>query len=70
MLSFELCASRIWNYSIMNSQFNIQKLKMRKAHNSKFKNQNSKLTMITADQLKDVLERADALKHYLNIDQK
>ena len=43
---------------------------MRKAHNSKFKNQNSKLTMITADQLKDVLERADALKHYLNIDQK
>lgn len=26
--------------------------------------------MITADQLKDVLERADALKHYLNIDQK
>ena len=43
---------------------------MRKAHNSEFKNQNSKLTMITADQLKDVLERADALKHYLNIDQK
>ena len=43
---------------------------MRKAHNSKLKNQNSKLTMITADQLKDVLERADALKHYLNIDQK
>ena len=43
---------------------------MRKAHNSKFKNQNSKLTMITADQLKDVLERTDALKHYLNIDQK
>ena len=70
MLSFELCALRIWNYSIMNSQFNIQKLKMRKAHNSKLKNQNSKLTMITADQLKDVLERADALKHYLNIDQK
>ncbi len=26
--------------------------------------------MITSDQLKDVLERADALKHYLNIDQK
>ena len=26
--------------------------------------------MITADQLKDVLERTDALKHYLNIDQK
>ena len=26
--------------------------------------------MITADQLKDVLERADALEHYLNIDQK
>ena len=70
MLSFELCALRIWNYSIMNSQFNIQKLKMRKAHNSKIKIQNSKLTMITADQLKDVLERADALKHYLNIDQK
>ena len=43
---------------------------MRKAHNSKLKNQNSKLTMITADQLKDVLERTDALKHYLNIDQK
>ena len=43
---------------------------MRKAHNSKIKIQNSKLTMITADQLKDVLERADALKHYLNIDQK
>ena len=43
---------------------------MRKAHNSKIKNQNSKLTMITADQLKDVLERAEALKHYLNIDQK
>ena len=42
---------------------------MRKAHNSKIKIQNSKLTMITADQLKDVLERADALKHYLNIDQ-
>ena len=70
MLSFELCALRIWNYSIMNSQFNIQKLKMRKAHNSKIKIQNSKLTMITADQLKDVLERTDALKHYLNIDQK
>ena len=70
MLSFELCALRIWNYSIMNSQFNIQKLKMRKAHNSKIKIQNSKLTMITADQLKDVLERADALKYYLNIDQK
>ena len=69
-MSFELCALRIWNYSIMNSQFNIQKLKMRKAHNSKIKIQNSKLTMITADQLKDVLERADALKHYLNIDQK
>ena len=43
---------------------------MRKAHNSKIKIQNSKLTMITADQLKDVLERTDALKHYLNIDQK
>ena len=43
---------------------------MRKAHNSKIKIQNSKLTMITADQLKDVLERADALKYYLNIDQK
>ena len=43
---------------------------MRKAHNSKIKIQNSKLTMITADQLKDVVERADALKHYLNIDQK
>ena len=43
---------------------------MRKAHNSKLKNQNSKLTMITADQLKDVLERTDALKHYLNLDQK
>ena len=26
--------------------------------------------MITADQLKDLLERADALNHYLNIDQK
>lgn len=26
--------------------------------------------MITSDQLKDVLERTDALKHYLNIDQK
>ena len=26
--------------------------------------------MITADQLKDVMERADALHHYLNIDQK
>ena len=26
--------------------------------------------MITSDQLKDVLERADALKSYLNIDQK
>ena len=26
--------------------------------------------MITSDQLKDVLERADALKRYLNIDQK
>ena len=26
--------------------------------------------MITADQLKDVIERADALNHYLNIDQK
>ena len=26
--------------------------------------------MITADQLKDVLERAEALNHYLNIDQK
>ena len=26
--------------------------------------------MITADQLKDVMERADALNHYLNIDQK
>ncbi len=26
--------------------------------------------MITSDQLKDVLERADALNHYLNIDQK
>ena len=35
---------------------------------SKFKNQNSK--MITADQLKDVVERAEALHHYLNIDQK
>ena len=35
---------------------------------SKIKNQNSK--MITADQLKDVVERAEALHHYLNIDQK
>ena len=26
--------------------------------------------MITADQLKDVMDRADALHHYLNIDQK
>lgn len=26
--------------------------------------------MITADQLKDVMERADALHRYLNIDQK
>ena len=26
--------------------------------------------MITADQLKDVVERAEALHHYLNIDQK
>ena len=26
--------------------------------------------MITADQLKDVMERAEALHHYLNIDQK
>lgn len=26
--------------------------------------------MITADQLKDVTERAEALHHYLNIDQK
>ena len=26
--------------------------------------------MITSDQLKDLLERADALNHYLNIDQK
>ena len=26
--------------------------------------------MITADQLKDVMDRADALRHYLNIDQK
>ena len=25
--------------------------------------------MITADQLKDVMDRADALHHYLNIDQ-
>ena len=34
-----------------------------------FKIQSSKL-MITADQLKDVMDRADALHHYLNIDQK
>ena len=46
MLSFELCASRIWNYSIMNSQFNIQKLKMRIAHNSKLKTQNWKQTYL------------------------
>ena len=36
---------------------------------SKFKIQSSKL-MITADQLKDVMDRADALHRYLNIDQK
>ena len=40
-----------------------------KVQSSKFKVQNSKL-MITADQLKDVMDRADALHHYLNIDQK
>ena len=34
-----------------------------------FKIQSSKL-IITADQLKDVMDRADALHHYLNIDQK
>ncbi len=39
-----------------------------KIQKSKFKNQNSKI--ITADQLKDVVERAEALHHYLNIDQK
>ena len=41
---------------------------MRKLNNSKFKTQNS--IMITADQLKDVIERTKALNHYLNIDQK
>ena len=40
-----------------------------KVQNSKFKIQSSKL-MITADQLKDVMDRADALHRYLNIDQK
>ena len=40
-----------------------------KVQSSKFNVQNSKL-MITADQLKDVMDRADALHRYLNIDQK
>ena len=43
MLSVELSAAPMLSYSILNSQFKTYKFKMRKAHNSKLKTQNSKL---------------------------
>lgn len=43
-------------------------VKYRKKNRKLFKDKVIK--MITADQLKDVMDRADALHRYLNIDQK
>jgi hypothetical protein len=68
-LSFELCAKRILNYSILNCDLANSKLKIAKGDNSKLKTQNSKFPMgaIHFTEMLRLLDRAYQYRSLVDI---